>query len=835
MMKNVSIKTRLYFGAFVAASVMTVLLAVNAYSLKLGTNALSSVYENQVVPTSALEKIDAELKEIRFRMAAYLINQMPAVGNRNQLHEARRIIASSWQQYKNNRDAENLDENYLRYAQTIENGIKNADGFFNKLDNAYVEDERALVIPLLEDEWPYVIHVPLIKPIQKLLPLQHVEAKTTYDEHVEVGRTLLYTESIILAIAMVIFLSSHFSLFKKITDSLSSVADAAKKIAAGNMEIKLDTSTDDEIGIMANAIDHMRKEVDQRQRRLEGILENAAEGVITFGEGGIINSFNNAAQKLFGLTEEQSLGTQFCDLIYPENVKDQREGYIEHFLRHEIGKCIDEEGEIVGRHSDGSKFHLALKVSKIMLDGKLMYTALVSDISERMAMIAHLKVMAEQDGLTGLYNRTYFQEQLENAVERAKRSGHTHALLYLDLDNFKYVNDTMSHAAGDRLLIEVSSQLIKRARNSDLISRFGGDEFTVLLYDADPTQAMAVAESFREKLANYTFRYGGETAEVGCSIGLAIIDDKTPSAEAALSNADLACHLAKRAGRNRVHKFETTDAENASDMALDMGWTRRIKRAIENNEFALACQPIVNTATREVACFEVLIRMIDDNGELVMPGGFLPSAERFGLAIDIDKWVCVNGIRTLIEQRKEMPSLRYAINLSGQTLSDLSVCKLIEDTLKETDLDPTALTFEVTETVAIADMSAAQVFLAKLQSIGCRTALDDFGSGMSSFAYLKDLPVDEVKIDGRFVKDLASNSVDRAMVKAMNDIAHALGKRTVAEFVENEESFVLLRQFGVDYGQGYHLGRPDVVVPCKAIPEKAGQPVVCVVPKKSAG
>jgi len=711
-MKNISIKTKLFVGSFIAALVMTVLLGVNAYSLRLGTNALSSVYENQVVPTSALEKIDTELKEIRFRMAGYIINQMSAVGNRNQLRDARKIIAASWKKYNINHDAGNMDEGNMRYVHAIEKGINNASEFFDKLDKAYAEDERALVIPLLEDEWPYKIHLPLIKPIKKLLPLQRAE-------DVKIGRSLLYYESFFLALVMIIFFASRYSLFKKITGSLSSAAAAAEKIAKGDMEIELDTSADDEIG---RAIDHMRKEVDQRQRRLEAILENAAEGVITFDEGGIISSFNNAAQRLFGLDEWLVHGTQFCDLIYPEDSPDQREGYVEHFLRHEISKCIKDEGEVVGRHSDGTKFHMALKVSRIFLDGKLMYTALVSDISERMAMMEHLKVMAEQDGLTGLYNRTYFQEQLENAVERAKRSGHVHALLYMDLDNFKYVNDIMSHAAGDRLLIEVSSLLVKRARSSDLISRFGGDEFTVLLYDADPEQAMMVAESFRKKLANYSFHYGGESAEIGCSIGLAIIDDKTASAESALSNADIACHLAKSAGRNCVHKFEGKDAENASDMALDMGWTRRIKKAIEHNEFALACQPIVNTATREVECFEVLIRMIDENGELVMPGGFLPSAERFGLAVDIDRWVVVNGIRTLIEQRKETPGLRYAINLSGQTLSNLSVCHLIEDTLKETGLDPAALTFEVTETVAIADMSAAQVFLAKLQSIGCRTA-----------------------------------------------------------------------------------------------------------------
>ncbi|MBI3546952.1 MAG: EAL domain-containing protein [Gammaproteobacteria bacterium] len=565
------------------------------------------------------------------------------------------------------------------------------------------------------------------------------------------------------------------------------------------------------------------------QRRLETILDNVAEGIITFDQGGNIQSINRAGEKLFGYSQVEVIGHPISILIPPPNIIDAREGYLHHFMRTEIQRLIGHEGEVTGRHKDGARFPMALKVSEIKLGDDVVYTALAADISERKAMVEHLRVMAEHDGLTGLHNRTFFHSQLEQFVERVKRTNHSCALLYIDLDNFKYVNDTLGHAAGDQLIIEVAAILQKRARKTDVTARFGGDEFTVLLYNVGPEQASKTAESFRKSLANYRFRKAGETVDVGCSIGVALITPQTQNASAVMSQADLACHLAKRAGRNRIHLFTSSDSENVMAMSLDMGWSQRIKNAIDKNRFALACQPIVNTRTREIESYEVLIRMLDEQDELIMPMGFLPTAERFGLSADIDKWVIVNAIETLIQQRRELPKLHYSINLSSQALTDLSICDLIMKKLKSTGLDAAALTFEVTETVAIADMAAAEKFLSRLQAIGCKTSLDDFGSGMASFAYLKDLPVDYVKIDGRFVKNLATNSVDQAMVKAMNEIAHALGKQTIAEFVENEASFVLLKEYGVDYGQGYYLGRPDMTLPCKAIMEHAGGGVACYV------
>ena len=605
------------------------------------------------------------------------------------------------------------------------------------------------------------------------------------------------------------------------------IAGALRAEAAGRTDVTLPRATTSETRDLIAAFADMREQVHSRQQRLETILDNAAEGIMTFDGQGVIERFNKAAERLFGYREDEIAGKDIGLLIVPAN-SEKRQDYVRHFMRTEIQRLIGHEGEVTGRHKDGTTFAMALKISKVALDGTSLYTGLVADISERKAMVEHLKAMAEHDGLTGLYNRTYFQQELERVVERARRSGNLNcALLYLDLDNFKYVNDTLGHAAGDQLLMEVAGILHKRARKSDLIARFGGDEFTVLLYEITPELALLAAESFRKKLAGFAFRHGGEQIDIGCSIGVVAISPQTTSAEEALSQADLACHLAKRNGRNQVHQFHPTDAQSAAAMSLDMGWSRRIKHAIENNRFALACQPIVNTRNRDVEAYEVLIRMLDEADQLIMPSGFLPSAERFGLSVDIDRWVVINAIETLKQQRQTLPNLRYSINLSGQTLTQVSVCDLIQQKLWETGVEPSALTFEVTETVAIADMAAAQSFLNRLREMGCRTALDDFGSGMSSFAYLKDLPVDVVKIDGRFVKNMASSPVDQAMVRAMNDIAHALGKQTVAEFVENEASFQLLAQYGVDYAQGYHLGRPDVALPCKAIAENASQPQMC--------
>ena len=646
------------------------------------------------------------------------------------------------------------------------------------------------------------------------------------------GGSLINAIWTIAVIGFVIIVIGYLFFEFSIRRPIYGVARALKAEAQGetvNIQI---TGNTVETQDLIDAFSHMREQVNSRQERLEAILDNAAEGIITFDEQGIIESINHAAEHLFGYAEIDVIGEDIGLIIPPDNKFDRRKGYIKHFMRSEIKRLIGHEGEVTGKHKDGSRFPMALKVSAMTLDGKRMYTGLVADISERKAMLEHLREMAEHDGLTGLYNRTYFQTELERVVERVRRdTKEKYAILYIDLDNFKFINDTEGHAAGDMLLIEVAQILKRRTRKSDLVARFGGDEFTVLLHNVDEERVEYIAESFRSQLANSSFHHGGKLIDIGCSIGAAMIKG-TGTPEEALSHADFACHLAKTRGRNRVHVFNHRDEENVTSMSVDMGWSRRIKEAIERNLFTLACQPIVVTKNKEIFAYEVLIRMIDDNNELIMPNGFLPSAERFGLSVDIDKWVIANAIDTLVEQRRHIAGLKYTINLSAQSIGDASVYRLIKDKLQTTGLPANALCFEVTESVAIADMKQAEIFLSELQKIGCTTALDDFGSGFSSFAYLQDLPVDYVKIDGRFVKNLADNHVDQAIVRAMNEVAQALGKQTIAEFVENEGSLKVLAEIGVDYAQGYHLGRPDLIMPCDKITENHDN-LVCIKPKSA--
>ncbi len=644
--------------------------------------------------------------------------------------------------------------------------------------------------------------------------------ETRMDEQIRhmIHRSIVFALVYMWALTLIVA-----SLAMRLSKPIKLLQQACRQIASGHMDHALNVESNiTEISGLGNDLELMRQELVARNRqiaaseaRYAAILDNAAEGIVTFDKQGIIHSFNRSAEQLFGYDEDEITGREITLLMPLPDIPGR--SHLEHFMNAEIAQLIGHEGEVLGRRKNGVNFHMALKISRVVLEDREMYTALADDISERKALMEHLKSMAEHDGLTGLYNRSYFQESLERLVELTRRTRQTSALFYIDLDHFKYVNDTMGHGAGDRLLMEISTILNKRARKSDLVARLGGDEFTVLLYNIPEEQAYNSAESFRKALADYPFKHGAEQVDIGCSIGVAIITEKTGSAAETLSHADIACHLAKRGGRNRVHVFSKTDEADVAAMSVDMGWSRRIKEAVERGSFALACQPIVTTHSGVIESHEVLLRMLDEHNNLIMPDAFLPSAERFGLAVEIDRWVIVNAIETLVEQRKKQPGMRYSINLSGQTLSDRGVRDLIHETLRESGLDPAALTFEVTETAAIADMSLAVQFLSSLQQIGCKTSLDDFGSGMSSFAYLSDLPVDFVKIDGRFVKNMANNRVDQAMVKAMNEIAHALGKQTIAEFVEDEPTMELLRAYGIDYAQGYHLGKPAVVTSFKPI------------------
>lgn len=573
---------------------------------------------------------------------------------------------------------------------------------------------------------------------------------------------------------------------------------------------KMRVGEDDLFLVMVNDIRERRamlEGIQAREQRLLSILDNTAEAIVTFDEYGHIENWNLAAEQLFGWEEKEVIGSIFTQFIASETIQFDSVRVNRELLKHFIGK----ETEVIGEHKNGHRFPLSLKIGKMTLEGKPKYTALLANIAERKAMMENLRHLAEHDSLTGLYNRAYFHEYLNKLVSTFQPDKTSMALLYIDLDNFKYINDTLGHLAGDKLLIEVSELLNMRARRSDLVARLGGDEFVLLIHEVNATSAQPIADSYRKLLVDYQFNFEGKSVDVGCSIGVALLDKAELSPAEILSRADFACHLAKRAGRNRVHIFAPKDEGDVTTMSLDMGWSRRIREALEHDRFVLAAQPIVETQSKEIFLYEILVRMLDEDGSIIMPSGFLPTAERFGLSVEIDLWIIEHAMRQLAELHTSNPQIRFSINLSGQSMSVPAIAEKITHLLLETKLDPTSLTFEVTETVAISEMDTAVKLLKRLSELGCHTALDDFGSGMSSFAYLQELPVDIVKIDGRFVRNIAESTVDQAMVKAMNDIAHALGKKTVAEFVENEHHLQTLRSIKVDYSQGYHLGKPELL------------------------
>ena len=430
----------------------------------------------------------------------------------------------------------------------------------------------------------------------------------------------------------------------------------------------------------------------------------------------------------------------------------------------------------------------------------------MSDITERKRITSEMAWQATHDPLTGLVNRHEFEERVARLM--FNRRGHRHhALLYIDLDQFKVVNDTCGHQAGDQLLRQLTGLVAATVRETDTLARLGGDEFGLLLVDCELEQAIAIAEKLVGTINEFRFVWDDKTFTIGASIGLVEITQRTDSVAALFSAADSACYAAKDKGRNRVVVYSEGDQELAARHG-EMAWVSRITKALEDGRFELHRQGIHRIAATDEQHdhYEVLVRMLDEDGSVVPPGSFIPAAERYNLMPQLDRWVIREAFRKLAAERD--PRLVIAINLSGTTLSSEHFVSYVHEQLHESGVDPAAICYEITETAAIANLQRAREFIEEMHKLGCKISLDDFGSGLSSFAYLKTLKVDYIKIDGTFVKDIAVDKTDRAMVGAIIRVGEAMGVRTIAEYVESAEVLLLLEKMGVDFVQGFHLDKP---------------------------
>ena len=543
-------------------------------------------------------------------------------------------------------------------------------------------------------------------------------------------------------------------------------------------------------------------------------LQSIGDGVITTDANCNVEYVNPVAEGLTGWKVDDGSGRPIDEIFrgFHEETCEPLENPLSVAIRRD--RAIKSVRPTLLIRRDGNELYIESTASPIR-DGKGVVTGGVlvfHDVSESRELNRRLSYHASHDILTGLVNRREFENRLERALKSARARETSYALCYLDLDQFKIVNDSCGHSAGDALLGQLGALLKSKIRWRDTLARLGGDEFGVLLESCSLEEAMQTAESLRLAISEYKFMWDERSFRLGVSIGVVPITADNEDVAALLSAADSACAAAKEAGRNRIHSFQENDID-LMRRRREMQWAARINNALEENRFELFRQTIQPLQVEEQgAHYEILLRMRDENGGIISPGLFIEAAERYGITPGIDRWVIRSAFRWLVSEADERERLALcSINLSGQSLGDEKFLPFVIDQFQMSGLDATKICFEITETAAIASYSQANRFINALKELGCKFALDDFGTGLSSFGYLKHFPVDFLKIDGSFVKEILHDPIDREMVRSINEIGHLTGKQTIAEFAENEEIITMLRGMGVDYAQGYGVSEPKRV------------------------
>lgn len=589
------------------------------------------------------------------------------------------------------------------------------------------------------------------------------------------------------------------------------------------------------IGSLArNIID--RKSIDREKRQLEGILHSVGDGVYGVDERGFIQFINPAARDILQFEAEDELVGRSAYEGFHNRFEDGEKMARESCF---LSQCYRTGNQITGWQTtfwsrQGRAIPVECTVFPLEIGGRRKGSVVAfRDVSARKQLEEELRWQATHDDLTKLHNRSHFEHELEQELNRLRRVDGVSALLFVDLDRFKYINDTAGHSAGDQLLIEVAERLTERLRATDSLARMGGDEYAVILRNVRADSIHSAADNFRRSLAEMPFHYAGKQYSISATVGVALMDASTPSLSEVMANADIACHVAKNGGRNQVHVF-SADADQKAAMDLELGWSARLRKALSEDEFELRFQPMLDASavdfdalpseegrlwqennpalTGSVASYEVLLRLRDSEGNMISPEAFLPTAERFNMMVDIDRWVIDNAFAQLAQLSQQGRLVRLSINLSEQFLLDEDCVPYIASRLSEHVLDANLLTFELTESRAISNLSRTVEVVAQLKAMGCRIGLDDFGTGFASFTHLKRLDVDYLKVDGSYMKSMSQDPINAAVLAAIAKIAHALGKRTVAECVESAREAGALKGSGIDMLQGYFVARPQTAL-----------------------
>ncbi|MBI2311822.1 MAG: EAL domain-containing protein [Betaproteobacteria bacterium] len=599
---------------------------------------------------------------------------------------------------------------------------------------------------------------------------------------------------------------------------LVALAQSASRFGQGDYTVRIPNEGSPEVqasiqafNSMADSIESLLKSLNdskvvlfEEKERAQVTLASISDAVVSTDTSGNVEYMNPVAEKLTGWNLAEARGQPLPDIfrVTREATAVLREDWDSESVHHAVLLSKDQNQCPIE--------HSAAPIRS--REGNIIGTVLAfRDVGESRKMAHQLSWQATHDSLTGLVNRAEFERRLDALVEEANTDGTAHALLYLDLDQFKVVNDTCGHVAGDELLRQLAALLHGSIRDSDTLARLGGDEFGVLLHGCPLERALIVGEGLRQTLTEFRFAWQEKAFVIGISIGVVAIAGGGLHRPGILAAADAACYSAKDKGRNRIQAYLPDDTELAQRRG-EMQWVSRLTRAFEEDRFTLYCQriqAILDGAPQETH-YEVLVRMVDEEGRHVPPMAFIPAAERYGLMPAIDRRVVALAFEACHELAASIrgPLPMLCVNVSGASLNDEQFLYFVQERLLHHRAPASMICFEITETAAIANLTRASRLIRELRQAGFKFALDDFGSGLSSFAYLKNLPVDFLKIDGSFVKDMAADLIDRAMVNAINDIGHVMGIKTIAEWVENEETLAMLRRMGVDYAQGYGIEMP---------------------------
>jgi diguanylate cyclase (GGDEF)-like protein/PAS domain S-box-containing protein len=595
----------------------------------------------------------------------------------------------------------------------------------------------------------------------------------------------------------------------------------------------INAQSTDELGVLADdyralllARNRAEAELYREKELAQVTLASIGDGVIATDTEGRITYLNAMAEYLTGWMLAQAHGRELTDVFSIINEFTRRP------VPNPVTRCL-REGRIVGLanhtvllRADGREIAIEDSAAPIRDNrGELIGVVLVfHDVTRAREMANRLSWQASHDTLTGLFNRRAFEDRLHLLLQQTENLRHSvHVMLYIDLDQFKVVNDIAGHTAGDEMLKQIAGLMQHQMRETDMLARLGGDEFGLILTDCDIGRAQRVADKIHEALEAYKFRWGDRIFRVGASIGVLEFQSGRHSLTDLLSAADLACYTAKNAGRRRTHVYAPDDV-HTQQQRTEMDWATRISEAVEYDRLVLFGQRILplNGDDGPGVHLEVLVRLRDENDNLVMPGVFLPAAERFDYMPIVDRWIITRAFSVVADCLRVCGGRgvsRCAINLSGATLGDTTLLPFIKSQLALHQLPAKLFCFEITETAAISNFTAAMNLMQFLREMGFCFALDDFGSGMSSFSYLRNLPVDFLKIDGQFVRGVAVDPVSRTLVSNINDIGHLLGKQTIAEYAEDAATLAVLRELGVDHAQGFGIHEPEpleLLLPCRS-------------------